>query len=316
MDIDLVTLVVDDYDDALAFYTERVGFVLEEDAPATSSATGAAKRWVVVRPPGGGTSLLLAEAADDAQRAAVGNQTGGRVAFFLSTDDFAGDHRRMVDAGISFVRGPSDEPYGTVAVWEDLYGNRWDLIEPTAGNPPGWDAYPPADEVGEILYTEPEIAARVTELGAAIAADYDETPLLICVLKGSMVFIADLMRAITGPVELDFLAVSSYGSATKSSGVVRIVKDLDRDIEGRHVIIVEDIVDSGLTLSYLRDRLLAQRPASLVACTLLLREGSPVEFAEVPYVGFVVPPAFVVGYGLDVAQRYRNLPYIARYRGA
>jgi catechol 2,3-dioxygenase-like lactoylglutathione lyase family enzyme len=121
----LVTLVVADYDEALAFYVDRLGFELAEDTPL-----GDGKRWVVVRPRGGGTALLLARAADQTQRAAVGNQTGGRVAFFLDTDDFAADHARLLAAGARFVEEPRDEPYGIVAVFEDLYGNRWDLVQP------------------------------------------------------------------------------------------------------------------------------------------------------------------------------------------
>jgi catechol 2,3-dioxygenase-like lactoylglutathione lyase family enzyme len=121
----LVTLVVADYDEALAFYVDRLGFELAEDTPL-----GDGKRWVVVRPRGGETALLLARAADQTQRAAVGNQTGGRVAFFLDTDDFAADHARLLAAGARFAEEPRDEPYGIVAVFEDLYGNRWDLVQP------------------------------------------------------------------------------------------------------------------------------------------------------------------------------------------
>jgi hypoxanthine phosphoribosyltransferase len=174
--------------------------------------------------------------------------------------------------------------------------------------------YPPASDVGEILITEEQIAARVAELGAQITADYTGlTPLLVSVLKGSMVFVADLMRAIKGPLEIDFLAVSSYGAATKSSGVVRIVKDLDQDVSGRDVLVVEDIIDSGLTLRYLLDRLSSQGPASLRTCSLLVRKGDQVNDLVIDYVGFRLPPAFVIGYGLDVDQQYRNLPFIARY---
>ena len=130
-----------------------------------------------------------------------------------------------------------------------------------------------------------------------------------------LIFVADLMRAIHAPLEIDFLAVSSYGAATKSSGVVRIIKDLDHDVAGRDVILVEDIVDSGLTLRYLLDHLSSQRPASLRTCSLLVREDVP-EQPEIDYVGFTLPPAFVIGYGLDVAQQYRHLPYIASYAKA
>jgi len=127
-------------------------------------------------------------------------------------------------------------------------------------------------------------------------------------------FMADLAREITLPVEFDFMAVSSYGNATRSSGVVRIVKDLDLDLTGRHVLIVEDIIDSGLTLAYLRKNLLARNPSSVEVCALLVREGLQKRDPELRYVGFQIPPDFVVGYGLDVSDRYRNLPYIAAYR--
>ena len=128
------------------------------------------------------------------------------------------------------------------------------------------------------------------------------------------VFIADLVRELTVECELDFMAVSSYGNATKSSGVVRIVKDLDLDLSGRHVLIVEDIIDSGLTLAYLRKNLLARHPASVEVCALLVREGLQKKDPDLRYVGFRIPPDFVVGYGLDVADRYRNLPYVASYQ--
>jgi len=134
------------------------------------------------------------------------------------------------------------------------------------------------------------------------------------VLKGAFVFMSDLARAISLPVEFDFMAVSSYGSATKTSGVVRIVKDLDLDLTERDVILVEDIVHSGLTLSYLRKNLGARHPASLEVCTLLLRDGEQGDEPDLRYVGFRIPPAFVIGYGLDVAERYRNLPYVCAYK--
>ncbi|HEX4979713.1 MAG TPA: hypoxanthine phosphoribosyltransferase, partial [Acidimicrobiales bacterium] len=133
------------------------------------------------------------------------------------------------------------------------------------------------------------------------------------VLKGAFLFMADLARAIDLEVEVDFMAVSSYGSATKSSGVVRIVKDLDLDLTGRHVLVVEDIIDSGLTLTYLRRNLQARQPASLEVCALLVREGRQRDDLALRYVGFTIPPAFVVGYGLDVGERYRNLPYVCVY---
>lgn len=177
--------------------------------------------------------------------------------------------------------------------------------------------YPPAEDLGEILFTTEQVTERVAELGQQISEDFaGETPLLIGVLKGSAIFVADLVRAVRGPVELDFLAVSSYGAATKSSGVVKILKDLDQDITGRSVILVEDIIDSGLTMKFLVEHLRAQRPAALRTCSLLVRESAQVEGVTLDYVGFRIPPSFVIGYGLDVAQRYRNLPYIATYTGA
>lgn len=176
------------------------------------------------------------------------------------------------------------------------------------------DPYPPASDIGEVLVTADELRTRVDELGTQIAADLDgRTPLLVGVLKGSVIFIADLMRAIAGPVEIDFMAVSSYGDATESSGVVRIVKDLDGGVAGRDVILVEDIIDSGLTMAYLVDYLSGQGPTSLRTCSLLVREGRTAPGVQLDYVGFELPPAFVVGYGLDAGQRYRNLPYIAVY---
>ena len=165
-----------------------------------------------------------------------------------------------------------------------------------------------APELDSVLVTEGALRARVRELGAEITRDYaDRPPLLIGVLKGAFMFMADLAREIALPVEMDFMAVSSYGIATKTSGIVRIVKDLDADLTGRHVLLVEDIVDSGLTLSYLRKGLLARGPASLEICALLLKRGQQRAGFKVAYVGFEIPAEFVVGYGLDVAERYRNL---------
>lgn len=166
--------------------------------------------------------------------------------------------------------------------------------------------------IGEILVQPDELQHRVRELGAEITRDYaDRQPLLVCVLKGAVFFLSDLMRAIDLPCEVDFMAVASYGSATQSSGVVRILKDLDAVIEGRDVIIVEDIVDSGLTLQYLLRNLNARDPASLVVCALLTKpERLQVDLSP-RYVGFEIPNRFAVGYGLDHAERYRNLPYVA-----
>lgn len=168
------------------------------------------------------------------------------------------------------------------------------------------------DAIGEILVQPDELARRVRELGAQISEDYaGRDLLLICVLKGAMFFVSDLMRRLDVPCEVDFMAVASYGSATDSSGVVRILKDLDAAIEGRDVLIVEDIVDSGLTLHYLLRNLGARNPASMEVCALLTKpERRKVEL-EPRYVGFEIPNRFVIGYGLDHAERYRNLPFVA-----
>ena len=172
----------------------------------------------------------------------------------------------------------------------------------------------PLKPPGEVLLTEHQIQGRITELGKQITEDYaDSVPLLIGVLKGAFIYMADLARAISLPVEFDFMAVSSYGNATKTSGVVRIVKDLDIDLSGRDVIVVEDIIDSGLTLNYLRKNLESRGPASLEICALLLRSGRQAEELGLKYIGFEIPPDFVVGYGLDVAERYRNLPDLWSY---
>ena len=168
--------------------------------------------------------------------------------------------------------------------------------------------------IGRVVVSTEALQQRVAELGAEITADYQgRAPLLVGVLKGAIMFMADLAREVALPVEFDFMAVSSYGNATKSSGVVRIVKDLDLDLSGRHVLIVEDIIDSGLTLAYLRKNLLARHPASVEVCALLVRDGLQKKDPDLKYVGFRIPPDFVVGYGLDVADRYRNLPYVASY---
>ena len=170
--------------------------------------------------------------------------------------------------------------------------------------------------LGRVVVTEEDLRARVAELGTQITQDYaGRAPLLIGVLKGAFMFMADLSRAIDLPVEFDFMAVSSYGSSTKTSGVVRIVKDLDLDLTGRDVIIVEDIIDSGLTLQYLRRNLQSRGPASLEVCALLLKEGLQRHDLDLRYVGFRIPAEFVIGYGLDVDQRYRNLPYVCVYVG-
>jgi hypoxanthine phosphoribosyltransferase len=170
-------------------------------------------------------------------------------------------------------------------------------------------------ELGPIVVGEHELQARIAELGAAITADYQgRDPLLVGVLKGAFMFMSDLARSIDLPVDFDFMAVSSYGNATRTSGVVRIVKDLDADLTDRHVLIVEDIIDSGLTLSYLRRNLLARDPATLEVCALLVRKGNQKTEPDLRYVGFEIPPAFVVGYGLDLAERHRNLPYVCELK--
>ena len=164
---------------------------------------------------------------------------------------------------------------------------------------------------GRLLISEEDLQARIRALGREITADYaGRAPLLVGVLKGAFMFMSDLARAIDLPVEFDFMAVSSYGHSTRSSGVVRIVKDLDLDLADRDVIIVEDIIDSGLTLNYLRRNLLARNPASLEVCALLVRENHRMDGSIIRYEGFRVPSDFLVGYGLDVNERFRNLPDI------
>jgi hypoxanthine phosphoribosyltransferase len=166
--------------------------------------------------------------------------------------------------------------------------------------------------VGEILVQPDDLSRRVRELGAQITADYEGRDLLLIgVLKGAVFFLSDLMRHIAVPCEVDFMAVASYGSSTDSSGVVRILKDLDAAIEDRHVLIVEDIVDSGLTLQYLLRNLGARNPASIEVCALLTKPERRKVQLEPRYVGFEIPNRFVVGYGLDYVERYRNLPYVA-----
>lgn len=166
--------------------------------------------------------------------------------------------------------------------------------------------------LGEVLVTAEDLKRRVGELGAEISRDYAARPLLLVgVLKGAVFFLSDLMRYIDVPVEVDFMAVASYGSATDSSGVVRILKDLDASIEGRDVLIVEDIVDSGLTLQYLLRNLGSRNPRTLEVCALLTKPERRKVDLPTRYVGFEIPDRFVVGYGLDYAERYRNLPYVA-----
>jgi hypoxanthine phosphoribosyltransferase len=167
------------------------------------------------------------------------------------------------------------------------------------------------DDVAEVLITSEQIGEKVREIGERITRDYaGEKPLLVGILRGAVMVMGDLMRCIDLPCEVDFMDISSYGSGTSSSGVVRILKDLEEDITGRHVLIVEDIIDTGLTLSYLRRSLLARNPASLEICALLSKPSRRRVELDVKYLGFEVPDEFVVGYGLDYAGTYRNLPDI------
>ena len=170
-------------------------------------------------------------------------------------------------------------------------------------------------DIKSVLLSEDEVQGRVAELGAQVGDDYrdavgDQDLLLVTVLKGAVMFVTDLARAIPVPTQLEFMAVSSYGSSTSSSGVVRILKDLDRDINDRDVLIVEDIVDSGLTLSWLLRNLATRRPRSLRVCTLLRKPDAMRADVDIAYIGFDIPNEFVVGYGLDYAERYRYMPYI------
>ena len=172
------------------------------------------------------------------------------------------------------------------------------------------------ENVGRVIVGEAELQAKIAELGAQITADYTgRPPILVGVLKGAFMFMAALARAIALPVEFDFMAVSSYGSATRTSGIVRILKDLEIDLTDRDVLVVEDIVDSGLTLAYLQRNLAARAPRSVEVCALLVKEGLQRTELDLKYVGFTIPPVFVVGYGLDVGERYRNLPGLYEYVG-
>jgi hypoxanthine phosphoribosyltransferase len=188
------------------------------------------------------------------------------------------------------------------------------MIEPT-----DWK---PEDDLDGVLVSETDLTRRIAELGDEITRDYQGQPLILLgVLKGAVMFLVDLAREIRLPVEIDFLATSSYGASTQSSGIVRILKDLDDPIEGKHVLIVEDIVDSGLTLAYILRNLEARRPASIKICGLLVKDRPRLAEVNVDYIGFQIPDRFVIGYGLDYAEIYRNLPYIGvlkpeRYRDA
>lgn len=172
-------------------------------------------------------------------------------------------------------------------------------------------------DVEEVLLTEEQIQARVSELGARLSVDYDGLdPVLISVLKGSIVFLADLVRGVEVPLSIDIMEVSSYGAATETSGQVRILKDLSNPIEGRHVLVVEDIIDTGLTLNYLLRYLREKGPASLRVCCLLDKPARRLTEIPIDYIGFSIPDRFVVGYGLDYGERYRNLPYVGVLRPA
>ena len=170
-------------------------------------------------------------------------------------------------------------------------------------------------DIDEVLIPADDIAVRITELADEISADYaDREPVLVGILKGAAIVMSDLARALSRPVTMEYMAISSYGSSTSSSGIVRILKDLDRDISGQHVLVVEDIVDSGLTLSWLLRNLQSRQPASLTVMALLRKPDAVKVEVPVRYLGFDIPNEFVVGYGLDYAERYRDLPYIARLK--
>jgi hypoxanthine phosphoribosyltransferase len=177
------------------------------------------------------------------------------------------------------------------------------------------DVRPSESDIQSVLLSEAQIQARVAELGAQLSRDYEgKDPVLVGVLVGACIFMADLLRHVTEPCFLDFVAISSYGKESRSSGVVRILKDLDETVESRHVVIVEDIVDTGLTLNYLLDNIRNRNVASVKTCAMLDKPSRRLTNVNVDYVGFEVPDEFVVGYGLDFAQRYRNLPYVGILR--
>ena len=167
------------------------------------------------------------------------------------------------------------------------------------------------EDIEKVLISEQELAAKVEELAAKISADFEgREVLVVTLLKGGVMFSVDLMRKLTVPVEIDFMNVSSYGASSKTSGVVKIDKDLDKPIAGKHVLLVEDIIDSGLTLNYVKEILLSREPASLKICTILDKPSRRKTHVDVDYTGFEIPDEFVVGYGLDYAQKHRNLPYV------
>jgi hypoxanthine phosphoribosyltransferase len=176
-------------------------------------------------------------------------------------------------------------------------------------------AWQPEADLAEILIDSDQLQARIAELGAQITEEYSGKRLLLLgVLKGAVMFLVDLARSIQLSLEIDFMAISSYGASTQSSGIVRILKDLEDSVEGQHILVVEDIVDSGLTLDYLLRSLKARGPASIKVCGLLVKEREREHTIPIDYVGFTIPDRFVVGYGLDFAERYRNLPYIGVLR--
>ncbi|MFH1414532.1 MAG: hypoxanthine phosphoribosyltransferase [Elusimicrobiota bacterium] len=167
------------------------------------------------------------------------------------------------------------------------------------------------DDIQEILVSEDEIRSKIADMGKQISEEYrDKDPVLISILKGSIVFLADLMKVLDTGCSVDFVAVSSYAGETESSGIVRMIMDLRESIEDRHVLLVEDIVDTGLTISYLKENMLTRKPKSFKICTLLYKPVNPGLRSELDYVGFEIPNKFVVGYGLDYMERYRNLPYV------
>lgn len=186
----------------------------------------------------------------------------------------------------------------------------------TTSSPPPLPPFPAEGEVGKVLLTEKQIQDRVAALGEELARKFQgETPLFVAVMKGSVIFVADLLRAYPGPVEFDAMVVSSYGDALRSSGVVKIVKDLDTPAAGRHVVLVEDIVDTGLTMQYLLNHFEQQGASSVSVCSLLVREGTDTAGLRIDHVGFEIPHDFVIGYGLDAAQIYRNLPFVGVFTG-
>ncbi len=205
--------------------------------------------------------------------------------------------------------GPSTRPGAPPAITRLSSA---DAKRPEPGDPDPGAGHGYHGEIAATLIAGEALQAKITELAVAVAADHhdDRPPLLVCVLKGAVMFLTDFARALPIPSELEFMAVSSYGSATSSSGVVRILKDLDRDITGRRVVIVEDIIDSGLTLSWLQKNLATRGPASIDIVALLRKPEAVKVDVEVRYVGFDIPTDFVVGYGLDYNERYRDLPFV------